>query len=527
MGYTNVTTFVDILLPQPDRWALVLAAVGTIIAVVKRQRGPILLAGLGLCAMFAVLFDPQGKLYNVRFLPLWFFCAYLLAGLAVAEGLVLVARLWRSSRVALWRATVGITPAWGSLQPDEGWPQEEPLPELPRRPRWRWAPGAVGGPIAATLLACLVVVPPLIVSYGDNSINLSLSIGGVPVIPKIHVQHNIVTDWATWNYTGYQEKPAWPEFAGLMTVMTDLGKQYGCGRAMWEYNSSLGRFGTPESLMVLPMWTDGCIDSMEGLLFESASTTPFHFLNQAELSESPSEAMAEADGLEYGGLNIPLGIQHLQLLGVKFFMASSPVVEAAANEDPSLVRVATSGPWHSNYQGTYINTTWDIYLVKDSALVAPLTKEPVVLTGVGNSQAQWLPVATKWYADPATWSTELTEDGPSSWKRVSPPVSTPSTKALPSVKVTDITQSDGGSKISFHVDKTGVPVLVKVSYFPDWHASGAEGPWRAEPNLMVVVPTSHNVVLSYGSSGPGDLGDLLTVIGVIALVVLLRRRSVL
>ena len=75
--------------------------------------------------------------------------------------------------------------------------------------------------------------------------------------------------------------------------------------------------------MVLPMWTDGCVDSMEGLLFESASTTPYHFLNQAELSVAPSEAMAEPDGLDYGGLDVPLGIQHLQLLGVKYFMASS------------------------------------------------------------------------------------------------------------------------------------------------------------------------------------------------------------
>ena len=75
--------------------------------------------------------------------------------------------------------------------------------------------------------------------------------------------------------------------------------------------------------------------------------------------------------------------------------------------------------------------------------------------------------------------------------------------------MSDVTQSDGGDQISFHVDKTGVPVLVKISYFPDWHATGAEGPWRAEPNLMVVVPTSHNVVLYYGSSGPGDLGESL------------------
>ena len=54
------------------------------------------MAGLGLCSLFAVLFDPQGKLYNVRFLPLWFLCAYLLAGIGVAEVFVLGAKLWRS-----------------------------------------------------------------------------------------------------------------------------------------------------------------------------------------------------------------------------------------------------------------------------------------------------------------------------------------------------------------------------------------------------------------------------------------------
>jgi hypothetical protein len=527
MGYTNVRTFVDTLLPQSDRWALVLAAVGVVIGILRRQRGVLLLGGLGVASLVAVLFDPQGKLYNVRFLPLWFLCAYLLAGITVAEALLLAAKVWRASRTALWRATVGLTPAWGSSQSDEGWPADEPLPELPRRPRWRTAPAALGGPIAGTVISCLIVVPSLLVSYTNNSENLSLTIAGVPVIPAIHIRHDIVTDWAYWNYTGYQGKSGWPEFSGLMTTMTDMGERYGCGRAMWEYNSSLNRFGTPESLMVLPMWTDGCINSMEGLLFESASTTPYHFLNQAELSVAPSEAMAEENGLVYGGLDVQLGIQHLQLLGVKYFMASSQVVEQAANTDPALERIATSGPWHTPYQGSYIDTTWDIYLVRDSQIVTPLVNEPVVLKGVGNSQAQWLPVSTAWYANPSSWTTQMTEGGPASWTKVTAPVTDPPKKALPPVQVTDITQSDGGDKISFHVNRTGIPVLVKVSYFPDWHASGAEGPWRSEPNLMVVVPTSDNVVLSYGSSGPGDLGGLLTVIGLFALLVLMRRRSVL
>jgi hypothetical protein len=47
---------------------------------------------------------------------------------------------------------------------------------------------------------------------------------------------------------------------------------------------------------------------------------------------------------------------------------------------------------------------------------------------------------------------------------------------------------------------------------------------------MVVVPTSHDVTLSYGRSGADYLGDFLTVMGVLALAALilvpwLRRRS--
>ena len=58
-------------------------------------------------------------------------------------------------------------------------------------------------------------------------------------------------------------------------------------------------------------------------------------------------------------------------------------------------------------------------------------------------------------------------------------------------------------------------MLVKVSYFPNWHASGADGPWRVTPNLMVVVPTSHDVSLTYGASGADDLGLLATLIGLV------------
>jgi hypothetical protein len=65
-------------------------------------------------------------------------------------------------------------------------------------------------------------------------------------------------------------------------------------------------------------------------------------------------------------------------------------------------------------------------------------------------------------------------------------------------------------------------VVVKASYFPNWNASGAKGPWRLTPNLMVVVPTEHDVSLHYGRTGIEWLGIVVTLAGFAGLVALVR-----
>ena len=82
----------------------------------------------------------------------------------------------------------------------------------------------------------------------------------------------------------------------------------------------------------------------------------------------------------------------------------------------------------------------------------------------------------------------------------------------------------GTESISFSVDKIGVPVLVKVSYFPNWKASGASGVYRAAPNMMVVVPTSKNVTLSYEATRLDSSAYVLTLIGIVMAVFMYRRR---
>jgi hypothetical protein len=68
-----------------------------------------------------------------------------------------------------------------------------------------------------------------------------------------------------------------------------------------------------------------------------------------------------------------------------------------------------------------------------------------------------------------------------------------------------------------------VPVLVRTSYFPNWQASGADGPYRVSPNLMVVVPTGTHVELSYGWTGV-DIGSYaVSAMGIAGAFLLARR----
>ncbi len=537
MGWLNVTTYVSVLFPVGNLWAIILAGLGTVLAVVvavrNRQSAPLLLAVLGVAAGLTVRFDPQWTLYNVRFLPFYMFCVYLLAGYFVAEVGIAVARGVRLLRLALWRDAVASamapTPVPTGLPADAGvvetgapvmlgTPAAGTPATYPAWPRPRfgpWAPGAVTVPVVAMLAALAVVLPPL-VPWLDTNTGSLLHHSFTP---------SSVASWADWNYSGYQKTPGAKElYDGVIPTMERVGQRDGCGRAMWEYNSDLNRFGTPESLMLLPYWTNNCIDSIEGVLFESSATTPYHFINQAELSVAPSEAVvASTTGIQYGPMDVALGVQHLQLLGIKYFLASSPSVVSEAAADPALSLVATSGPWRTDYQGDNLVTTWKVYEVHDSSIVKALTKTPDVLTATGAGQNSWMPVAQKWYADPARWSQQLVAGGPPSWTRTATPSEPPAGRKLPAVKVSRVRV--GIDSVSFHVDRTGVPVVVGVSYFPNWKAAGATGPWRAEPNLMLVDPTSKNVTLTYGSTGADHLGLVLTIAGLLIVLELIRRRS--
>jgi hypothetical protein len=240
------------------------------------------------------------------------------------------------------------------------------------------------------------------------------------------------------------------------------------------------------------------------------------------------------------------GVTRLQVLGVRYLAVHSAEAKQSAQADPRLRLVVTS----PDLDGI-APEAWAIYRVSGAPLVEPLRYAPVVVDhlrsgtaqsclGEGNTVAvnpehppeysEWECLAVPWFDDSSALDRVLTDDGPESWQHSSVAQARNLPKdALPRVRVSRVRATD--DSVSFRVSRTGVPVLVKTSYFPNWKVAGARGPYRATPNFMVVIPTSRDVRLGYGTTGAEWLGRLGTLAGVAGLVALAawpwwrRRRS--
>ena len=455
------------------RWLLAFPLVGAVLAIVRRSRTGVWLLAMTVLFGLAFIHMPQGRLWNARLLPFYYLCLYLLGGYAIAEVGKLAARVFSTREDEPLRLVRLATPVFGLV-----------------------------------FVLVLVSLPLRTLPFGYTTDDGTYHWMGLRT-----QEDSFVDGWARWNYSGYERKEpntsggGYHEYRAIVTTMAEVGAEHGCGRAMWEYEKELDRYGTPMALMLLPHWTDGCIGSMEGLYFEASASTPYHFLNQSELSVQPSRAQRD---LPYRSFDLEAGIEHLQLFGVKYYMAFSPQAVDQARTHADLTEVASSGPWH-------------VFEIADSELVTPLENEPAVVDGLDHGGREWLNPSVDWYQDSAQWDVPLAADGPDEWPRIEPG-DDPPREAVSPAEVTNIEADD--DSISFDVDEVGSPVLVKASYFPNWGVSGAEGPYRVTPNLMVVVPTSEHVELKYGYVAVDYLAWFLTLLGLGGLVLLIRRGPV-
>jgi hypothetical protein len=454
---------------------LSLAALAGAVAAVRRgQRAVVALAvvTVGMAVAFAAA--PQSLVWNVRLLPFWQFGRFFLAAAAIAEG----AR-WLDQRVGVAGAGGRSTRAV-----------------------------LLAGPVALALVVFVVgltwgALPGATVRADSNS-NTTVRWAGLTI-------HGTFAGWLVKStYAGLQARSDWPQLAGLIDTLHQVAHDQGCGRVAWDgWWATPGDrtpvhelFGGDLALTVLPMWTDGCLTTFRGILNDSSATSPYLQTLQSLTSTHPEHWV---NGLTYPAFDLATGVPALRAAGARYYLTHGGVAETQAAASNGLTLVGSSG-------------VFKVWEVRASGIVDALPAEPVVLNHSDN-RTLWNATSVVYPLTAEADSVAIAASGPASWTRIDPQL--PPVKPEPVAHVTQV--HVGNSSVTFHVDRTGVPVIVRVSYFPGWGAHGALGPYRVAPNFMVVVPTSETVSLGVGRTRANWVALVFGLAGLAGVVALAWR----
>ena len=368
---------------------------------------------------------------------------------------------------------------------------------------WMWA--AYG---AAWLVRPFIVMAKDLVSLPPRvSLRVFAPALALVIAVTCMVGPRVAGSWIKWNYAGYEAKAPWPQYKEINDYLQSLP----LGRVMWEHNPALDKFGTPRIFELIPYWTDQ--PTMEGTLMESAFTAPYHFVNQAELSQQPSKAII---GVDYPATkNVRDGITHLQFMNIPYMLSSSPEVTADLKADPRADLLKT------------VDIVNIFRIAGAQGYVSVMKNEPLRV-----KTDDWRATIVPWYRDvdnldvPVVWDRgepelqQFTEITPA--QAAHPPaipITAPGDIVAESVKVENET-------ISFDTTAIGVPTWVKVSYFPNWHVKGADGPFVVSPSFMMVIPRERHVELYYGRTFSNSIGQFFTFVGWVIVALVLGREIV-
>jgi hypothetical protein len=424
-----------------------LAVLAIVYGFMRRDSVVAVLTALAVASVFATVLAPRGHIWNLRLQPPWMLSRSLLAALGVGELARVARRAVLGPVIALGAVVLAVSVTWGVL------------PGLQRYEK-----------------------------HVGNRVDLDVSFLGLP-----RIRTTFVRTWAATGFGGYERYPRAKEFEQLLSTMRSVGKQSGCGRALWEMDDTQQRYGSPLALEILPYSTSGCIQSSRGLWVDSSATDPYVELAESSLSLHP---LRYDRGLPYGTFDPKIGVQQLQALGVRYFLALSPEVANGVASQAGVTEIASSGPWR-------------VFRIANADLVAPLPGEPVVVTAAA-AHGKWDQLAQQAFSGTPALNPPIAAGGPASWQRLG--AAEPQIRALPPVHISNIREA--GAHVSFDVERTGVAVAVRVSDFAGWSARGAQGPWRLAPNYMVVVPKQSHVELTQGRTAADLGGDALTLVGI-------------
>jgi len=300
--------------------------------------------------------------------------------------------------------------------------------------------------------------------------------------------------WFKWNYEGFENKKGYSNLQALMKALKELPE----GRVMWEYRNEYDNlFGTPRVLENIPLWSKK--PTFEGLLIESAISGYFHFINQAETTETPSSALSS---IQYPPFNFQKGIEHLKIFGANYFVAYTPTLKVLADKNLEKIKEVND---------------FSIYQIKNSDLVEVLKSFEIQ-----RKNKDWVDKSIDWYQnkDLSEKIIFLSDKQQKEFKENLNKnlVMLKDNKGLvkDSSYSIEILEKNKDSLV-FKTNALGVPHLIKISYFLGWQVKGGKGPYLISPSFMTIIPLNERVELTYNYNLYDKIGFSLSIFTLIFL----------
>ena len=303
--------------------------------------------------------------------------------------------------------------------------------------------------------------------------------------------------WVEWNYRGYELARGWPDFQRLNAY---LRGGLGDPRVLHEHADSLQSLGTTRAFENLLLFSGRA--GMEGLYIQSSLNSPFIYYLQSQTSQTPTTPLP---GINYSRFDLAAAHDRMVLYNVGQFVAVSEATRQAAEATPGYRLETRIGPFA-------------VFRVEGNPgrYVTPVAYKPVLVLGDG-----WKQKAFQWFrrGDFAAPLVFQDQERPGDRQRFAAivrelPADLPRVALPPAPEMRERIEPD---RITIQTPGRG-PLLVKVSYHPNWRVEGAERVYLAAPAFMLVYPNADQVVLTYGQTWPNYLGQALTLLAGLCLL---------
>ncbi len=328
---------------------------------------------------------------------------------------------------------------------------------------------------------------------------------------------NYARNYSKWNFEGIEARPDAPVFQDLVERLRGTP-----GRFAFDLHPDNVRFGSTRAFEALPALNGKPI--VEGGIVNSAIGSLVAYSIQGEVSDSPAGWPLRVTPRRR---DVPTGLRHLELLGVRHFLARSSFVQKGVEEDRAWTLVHDYGKWrlyenpsvdgslvHAYPGGLPVVVTNDfqgaiIAWANEPALAS--TPQIVVESEVQSPKSE---VQDPVGPDRRAGRLVRTVNGVNAMNPVGPDrrAGRDSESPRPEVRPPDRQPIPCPCELSFNslrftTDHIGEPHLIAVSAFPNWRIlRGANRIYLATPGFMVVFPNDDEVELAFAPTPVDWLG---------------------